>query len=140
MTDFLDTNVFLYAARPGSAADRAKQPVAMALIGADDVVLSAQVMAEFYTNATRGPDALPAAAAEEWLDFMADLPCVPLTSATVLSGVALAGRYRINYWDGAILAAAHEAGATRLYTEDLSDGQRYGSVTVVNPFRSAVRN
>jgi predicted nucleic acid-binding protein len=31
--------------------------------------------------------------------------------------------------------AAERLGATTLYSEDLSDGQTYGRVTVVNPFR-----
>jgi predicted nucleic acid-binding protein len=35
----------------------------------------------------------------------------------------------------AILAAAQSLGAKTLYTEDLNDGQRYGSVQVRNPFR-----
>ena len=36
-----------------------------------------------------------------------------------------------------ILASAARFGATTLYTEDLSHGQLYGSVRVVNPFRPA---
>jgi predicted nucleic acid-binding protein len=44
-------------------------------------------------------------------------------------------RYRISYWDGAIVAAAEALGARTLYSEDLSDGQRYGPVRVENPFR-----
>ncbi len=33
------------------------------------------------------------------------------------------------------VCTAERPGATTLYSEDLNDGQRYGSVTVVNPFR-----
>jgi predicted nucleic acid-binding protein len=36
------------------------------------------------------------------------------------------------------IAAAQECGANVLYSEDLSDGQIYGSVQVVNPFTSDV--
>ena len=32
------------------------------------------------------------------------------------------------------LAAAERAGCTRVYSEDLSDGQDYDGVTVLNPF------
>ena len=38
-------------------------------------------------------------------------------------------------WASLIVAAALEAGCTRLYTEDLQDGQRIGPLTIVNPFR-----
>lgn len=43
-------------------------------------------------------------------------------------------RFSISYWDAAILAAAEALGADTVYSEDLSHGQRYGRVRVVNPF------
>lgn len=52
----------------------------------------------------------------------------------IVSAVETSLRYRISYWDGAIVAAAEVLEASTLYTEDLNDGQRYGSVLVVNPF------
>jgi len=52
----------------------------------------------------------------------------------VKRGIESAERYKISYWDGAIIAAAETLRAGILYTEDLNDGQLYGSVRVVNPF------
>ncbi len=49
----------------------------------------------------------------------------------------LCRRYRIGYWDAAVLAACERLGARVLYSEDLSHGQDYGGVRVVNPFRGA---
>ena len=46
----------------------------------------------------------------------------------------LAQRYGIHPYDGAILAAAQELGARTVYSEDLSHGQTYDGVKVVNPF------
>ena len=57
-----------------------------------------------------------------------------------VGGIGIALRYGISYWDGAIVAAAERLKAAILYTEDLSHGQRYGSVVVVNPFLSAAPN
>jgi predicted nucleic acid-binding protein len=134
---FFDTNILLYAARPkltGAAA--AKRAVAEELVGAHDFTISGQVLAEFYANAVRaGPHRLSSDEADEWIERLAVLPCVPIDSGLVRSGIALSERYRLSYWDGAIVAAAHEGGADLLYTEDLNDGQRYGSVTAVNPFK-----
>jgi predicted nucleic acid-binding protein len=48
----------------------------------------------------------------------------------------LSRRFKTSYWDGAIIAAAHAAGATLLISEDLNDGQTFGNVTVVNPFKN----
>ena len=46
----------------------------------------------------------------------------------------LKDRYGIAYWDAAVIAGARRLGASVLVTEDLSDGQNYGGVRVVNPF------
>jgi len=40
----------------------------------------------------------------------------------------------LQYWDAAMLTAAGALGVRRFYSEDLSDGQDYGGVRVVNPF------
>lgn len=98
-------------------------------------MLSAQVLAEFYAAITRkGPAPFSHAEASDFIDLLRVQPCVPVDADLVQAGAALAERFRISYWDGAILAAAHIGGADILYSEDLNDGQRYGSVRVVNPF------
>jgi predicted nucleic acid-binding protein len=40
----------------------------------------------------------------------------------------------LSFWDALIVQAAAASGAERLYSEDLSHGQVYGTVRVVNPF------
>jgi predicted nucleic acid-binding protein len=96
---------------------------------------SAQVLQEFYTIVTRkGTSPLTAHEAFAWVRRFLGLPFVPTTSKLILDGIALSERYQIHYWDGAILAASEALGADTLYSEDLSHGQTYGSVRVVNPF------
>lgn len=132
--NFIDTNVLLYAAgyEPTEAPKRER---ALALLTSGDCAVSGQVIAEFYFNATRPTKLnLPHAVALDWIDDLGRFPVVPVTSALVARGAANAERYKISYWDGAIIAAAQEIGAATLYSEDLNPGQRYGSVRVVNPF------
>ncbi|MDC7218710.1 MAG: PIN domain-containing protein [Spirochaetales bacterium] len=43
-------------------------------------------------------------------------------------------RWKLSLWDSMILAAARKAGVSRLYTEDLNNGQDYGGIVAVNPF------
>ena len=62
-----------------------------------------------------------------------------LTLAVFRAGVALSQRFRLSYWDGAILAAARASDCDSVYTEDLSDGQDYGGLRVINPFREQGR-
>ena len=134
---FIDTNVFLYAARPALSPDEeSKRLVALELVANQDFSISGQVLAEFYHNAVKdGKQKLSPDEAADWIDSLCERPCSVIDSDLVRNGIALSCRYQISYWDGAIIAAAHASGATTLYSEDLNDGQVYGSVKVVNPFK-----
>ena len=61
-------------------------------------------------------------------------PVEALTPEVVWEGFALRDRYGIFYWDAAIIAAASALGCTRIWSEDLGDGQDYAGVVVNNPF------
>jgi predicted nucleic acid-binding protein len=101
-----------------------------------DYGTSGQVLQEFYTVVTnKGGRPLTPDEAFAWIEFLVRLPCVPIDAALVMDAIATAERYRIAYWDGAIVAAAERLGASTLYTEDLNHGQIYGSVRAENPFR-----
>jgi predicted nucleic acid-binding protein len=43
-------------------------------------------------------------------------------------------RYGFHFYDSLIVAAALEAGCSRLFSEDLQHGQRIDGLTVENPF------
>jgi predicted nucleic acid-binding protein len=61
----------------------------------------------------------------------------PVDRETMLAAFATHDRFQISYWDAAILEAARSLGCDTVLSEDLSDGQDYAGVRVVNPFRSA---
>lgn len=135
---FLDTNVLVYAAAGGDEdeAKIAKRRRAVRLLEEEDFGLSAQVLQEFFVSVTRKIEVpLSASDALEWIEQLEAFPCLPVDRSLVKIAVEVSERYQISYWDGAILAAAQSLGAKTLYTEDLNDGQRYGSVQVRNPFR-----
>jgi predicted nucleic acid-binding protein len=52
----------------------------------------------------------------------------------MLAAIATRQRFRISYWDAAILEAARSFGCETVLSEDLSDGQDYAGVRVQNPF------
>ena len=54
--------------------------------------------------------------------------------ALLQSALVLKDRFRISYWDAAILAAAKASHCREVFSEDLNHGQDYAGVTVVNPF------
>lgn len=118
-------------------ADPAKKARARAIVLEEDYATSAQVLAEFFVNATRkGERPMSFETARAWVRQLARKPCAPLTPDLVMAAADLAQRFQLSYWDAAIVAAAQRLGAKTLYTEDLSHGQSYGSVTAINPFLS----
>lgn len=135
---FLDTNILLYAASEQAlAADEGKHDVALQVIGHGDFAISAQVLQEFYANAIKlKPEPLLEEDARQWVELLGEVECVAIDHRLVTEGILLSQRFKTSYWDGAIIAAAHAAGATTLISEDLNHGQAYGAVTVLNPFKS----
>jgi predicted nucleic acid-binding protein len=55
---------------------------------------------------------------------------------SILEALDLEALYRISFWDALVVQSAQSSGAEVLYSEDLSDGQKYGSVRVVNPLQA----
>ena len=135
MAVFVDTNVLLYAASTVPDEEE-KRATARAILDRDDLVLSAQVLQEFYVQATRAtkPDRLAHEAAvslvESWFRFRVVETSVPL----VQQALATAARWRISYWDAAIVEAARRAGCREVLSEDLQSGMNFAGVTARNPF------
>lgn len=131
---FFDTNVLVYAAI-GRDRDEGKRRRALALIESEDFGTSAQVLQEFFvTVVKKAARPLSATEALEWIEQWAAFPCQVIDHQLVRVAIEKSERYRLSYWDGAILAAAEAMGVHTVYSEDLNDGQRYGTLRVVNPF------
>ncbi len=131
---FLDTNILLYAASKNQM-HLTKKKIAIKLIAEKKFGLSAQVLQEFYANATKkiGFYMKPERALA-WIEKLDEFECLSVDSGLVKTAALISERFRISYWDGAIIAAAEALGAETLYTEDLNHKQAYGPVTVINPF------
>jgi predicted nucleic acid-binding protein len=131
---FFDTNVLVYAA-VGTGKDEHKRNRALKLIESEDFGTSAQVLQEFFvTVVKKASRPLSAAQALEWIEQWTAFPCQTIDHQLVRIAIEKSERFAISYWDAAILVAAEALGTDTVYSEDLSDGQRYGQVRVVNPF------
>ena len=42
---------------------------------------------------------------------------------------------KLQFFDALIVAGAERANCDTVYSEDMTDGARYGKVTIVNPFK-----
>lgn len=137
---FVDTNILVYAhdRSAGTKHERARALVEQLWQDRKGVV-STQVLQELCVNLRRK--------ARHPLDEKAtrDIVADYLTWHVVVNGgdailhaLDLAAQYQVSFWDALILEAAQASGAEVLYSEDLSDGQTYGSVRVINPLRGGL--
>jgi predicted nucleic acid-binding protein len=90
-------------------------------------------MAEFVAVARR-KSLLADKSIDNWLLFLGNCPLLPVDEAYVRTGLDIARRHGISYYDAALLGAAERIGAPVFYTEDLNHNQVYGSVRAINPF------
>lgn len=131
---FFDTNVLVYAAM-GAGKDEPKRKRALELIDSEDFATSAQVLQEFYvTVVKKAARPLTANEAIMWIEQWLAFPCLSIEPQLVQIAIEVSERFSISYWDAAILAAAEALGSHTVFSEDLSDGQSYGRVRVINPF------
>jgi len=132
---FVDTNVLLHSVSTHPVEDQ-KAAVAARILDADDLCSSVQVLEEFYVQATR-PSRSGALTHDEAAAFIGTWLRFPVQEMTVaLMHAAFSGcvRWRLSYWDAAVIESARLQGCRELLSEDLAAGQDYGGVRVVNPF------
>lgn len=132
---FIDTNVLVYCFDSDEPAKRERALAIMDGAEGSDLVVSTQVLQEFYVTVVRKlANPLPEADAEQAVADLALLPVVRIDARMVLLAIATSRAHRLSLWDALVLHAAIEAGCTRLLTEDLQHGFELDGVRVENPF------
>ncbi len=132
--EFVDTNVFVYAHERGAGLKH-KQAVDLLtrLFEEQAGAISIQVLSEFYVTATKKLGMK----SEEAEEAIADLGRWTIHRPghdDVLRACRLQRRHKVSWWDALIINSAFELGCNVLWSEDLAVGQRYGTLTVRNPF------
>ncbi len=138
--DFVDSNVFLYEF---DIANHRKREIAVELIGSlideNRGCISFQVVQEVLNGMTRGfrRTATSSDAKQFLSDVLVPLWIVMPEQRLYERAVDVRERYAYSFYDSLIIASALEAGCTRLFSEDMQDGQRIERLTIVNPFATA---
>lgn len=133
---FVDTNVLVYAK---DSLAPSKQSAASrwieALINADKFVISAQSLREFYAVSLRRDRSLPARqAARDYASELAFFVPEFLRLDRLEDAWALEDGHKLGFWDAHLVASAIAAGCTIFLSEDLNNGQKIDTLTIVNPF------
>jgi predicted nucleic acid-binding protein len=135
---FVDTNILMYAhdKAGGAKHERAKALVEELWRNRTGVV-STQVLQELSVNLRKKASRpLDARATREIITDYLTWHVVVNGGESILEALDLEARFQISFWDALVVQAAHTSGAEVLYSEDLSDGQKYGAVRVINPLRA----
>ena len=135
---FVDTNILMYAhdKAAGTKHERAKALVEELWRNRTGVV-STQVLQELAVNLRKKAGRpLDAKATREIVTDYLTWQVVVNGGESILEALDLEARFQISFWDALVVQAAHTSGADVLYSEDLSDGQTYGAVRVINPLRA----
>lgn len=134
---FIDTNILIYAY---DRSNEQKHFVAAKLLEKcwenDNGRLSLQVLQEFYVNVTQKiPKPLNRTIARQIIfdlgQWKVHIPGVE----DLLQAIDLQQDYSISFWDAFVLQSAARMGCKQFFSEDLSHGQSYGTVQVINPFK-----
>ncbi|MGB6200503.1 MAG: PIN domain-containing protein [Candidatus Acidiferrales bacterium] len=134
---FVDTNILMYAhdRAAGQKHERARALIE-GLWESGAGVLSTQVLQELCVNLRRKTaHPLSMEQTRRLLQDYLSWDVVVNTADSVLEALVIEDRYNISFWDALIVQAAGVSGATVVYSEDLADGQTYGSLRVVNPLK-----
>lgn len=133
---FVDTNVLVYAFDQSAGEKRDRACSVLDGLWSDmRGRLSIQVLQEFYVAVTQ--KVLRPIEQETAAEIVRDFSYWQLhapVAEDVLGAIGLQQRYLTSFWDAMILWSAQQLGCNEVWSEDLSEGQNYNGVLVVNPF------
>ena len=133
----VDSNVVIYAYDPADAWKQQRAIVLLDRVAVEDRgVVSTQVVNEYYNGLRKriSPPLSAVDAEDACRDIMRMFWVWPAGAGLLLDAMRAARRYGFNYWDALIWAAAREAAASTVLTEDFTDGSTIEGVTFLNPF------
>lgn len=132
---FVDTNVLVYASDEDEPTKRAAARHLLASFASGDLVISTQVLVEFYVTVTRKlARALPPDGAAARVRDLARMPTVLTDVALVHAAIDTSRSATISLWDALIVESARVGGCSRVLTEDLAAGATIRGVRIEDPF------
>lgn len=131
---FVDTNILIYAADQDINPGR-KTRIAREILFQEHLVISVQVVNEFIANCRNSKKlALDPSDERAWLQKLFQLHIASQTADTLFLALRIQTHHSLSHWDSLILASALETECTILYSEDLTHGEDYSGVKIINPF------
>ena len=135
MRTYLDANVFLYSFLDQDAGKKLKAVEIIAkAVESNSGFVSLQVVREFC-NVMLKKSERPLSELKGALRLFDSLQMIDGSMSLIRRALEIKDRYKVQFFDSLHLASAEVVGCDEILTEDLNDGQMYGSVKSVNPFK-----
>jgi len=133
MQVFIDSNILVYAhdGEAGGKHRKARQLLAGIWRDRQFPALSVQVLQEVHVNLVR--KGIPIDESAERVSRYLAWRVVENSKALFRRALEIQQRWQLSFWDSSIVAAAQRAQAVELWSEDLSTGQEFDGLKVVNP-------
>lgn len=130
---FFDTNILIYSIDQYSKVKQKKARVLIKEIAVSNtIVISTQVLQEFYVAATKKLGAEPLTV-KEIINSFEKFEIITITLEMIKDAIDISLLNKISFWDALIIITAEAAKCTALFTEDLNSGQVIKGVTIINP-------
>ncbi len=133
---FVDTNVLIYA-RDQRQHDKRKQARQWLEILADrrQLLTNLQVLNEFTRWLLLNERSRALEALRNEVGLLASYGAAPLSAAEMDNAWDVREALGYQWFDCLLIASAANAGCSHFLSEDMSHGERYGSLTIINPFK-----
>ncbi len=133
---FVDTNVLIYA-RDQREHDKRKQAQQWLELLADrrQLLTNLQVLNEFTRWLLLNERSRALEALRNEVGLLASYGAVALSAADMDNAWHVREALGYQWFDCLLVAYAANAGCSHFLSEDMSHGARYGSLTIINPFR-----
>ena len=134
---FIDTNILVYAfdADAGIKFEKA-QSILKDCWNNQSGLLSTQVLQEFYVTVTKKlTSKVDKQSARNIVQVYKAWSASPIMPEDIIEASEFEEQNKLSFWDSLIITIAQKAGAETLYSEDMQHGQKFGGLTIVNPFK-----
>lgn len=133
--DFLDTNVIIYLFDDVATTKQATaEQLVFKALDSGSAVISYQVIQESINVLTGKLRVHPSDVNLFLTSILKPLWKVVPSENLYQSALHVKSAHGFSFYDSLMIAAAMQAGCSRLLSEDLQHGQRFGSLEIVNPF------
>lgn len=135
---FFDTNILVYAF---DAKEVEKSRVAKDLIrhhgGVGNLVISTQVLQEFYASVSRmGKKLMSKEDAEYVVNDLSEFPLIQIDKTLIAHAMKRHQSNKFSFWDSLIVEAALQSGCSTLFSEDMQQGRTIDELTICDPFKT----